>query len=211
MSVTNYQSTRCHIGIYELMGQTYDSCMIYTLPTSHTGLSLTPWLHKPGYTKATERGPMDGVDDRSEGLPFLPTSALPSSTQWLILTSKKCLVLLKVVTTNIHVNGMATWLEDNTRNCVASRDWHTNLFPQYCNSNFCSSGIYWHKMCHQSHIVLLNDLRVQCQCPCPPQPWLPFWSLQASQCTAECIYWSHNWKIRNMTRCLTGQYIITIQ
>lgn len=64
----------------------------------HRADLLTPWLHKPGYTKATEQSPMDGVDNRSEGSPFLPTSVLPSSTQWLILTSKKCLVLLEVVT-----------------------------------------------------------------------------------------------------------------
>lgn len=179
----------------------------------HRADLLTPWLQKPGYTKATERSPMDGVDDRSEGFSFLSASVLPSSTQWLILTSKKGLVLLKVVATNIHVNWMATWLEDNTRNCVASRDWHTNFFlgPQYSNSNLWSSGVDWHEKCHRSHVVLLNDLQVQCQCPCPPQPWLQFWSLQASQCTAEYIYWSHNWKIRNMTRCLTGPYIITIQ
>jgi hypothetical protein len=177
------------------------------------GWSLTLWLHKPGYTKATERSPMDGVDDSSEGFPFLPTSVLPSSTQWLVLTSKKCLVLLKVVTTNIHVNWMATWLEDNTRKCVASRDWHTNFFlgPHYSNSNLWSSGIGWQEMCHWSHIVLLNDLQVLCQCPCPPHPWLQqFWSLPALQCTAECTCWSHNWKIRNTTRFLTGQYIITI-
>jgi hypothetical protein len=80
------------------------------------------------------------------------------------------------------------------------------LWPHYSNSNLCCSGIGWHDMCHQHHTLLLNDLQVQDQYPCPPQPWLHFWSLQALQCTAECIYWSHIWNIRNMTWCLTDLY-----
>ena len=105
------------------------------------------------------------------------------------------------------------WM-NNTRKCVASRDCHRNFFlgPQYRNSNLRSSGIARLEMWHRIHGVLLNDLQVTCQCPCRrPQPWRQFSSLRASRCTAECIYWSHNWKIRNMTRCLTGLNIITIQ
>jgi hypothetical protein len=151
----------------------HDPCMIYTFPTSHT--DRADLLLRDSINLATLKPQkvapwmvwMTGLKDSSFH-PLLYSPRAPTD----ILTSKKCLVLLKGVAVNI--NRMTTWLEDNSRKCVASRDWHTNFFlgPQYSNSNLCSSGIDWYEMCQQSHGVLLSDLQVQCQCPCPPQPWL---------------------------------------
>jgi hypothetical protein len=64
---------------------------------------------------------MTGLKD-SPFYPFLYSPQAPTD----ILTSKKCLVLLKGVA--ININWMATWLGDNTRKSVASRDTQTSFW-----------------------------------------------------------------------------------